>query len=109
MRARPLPTAPTSLAHYPSLSPFSVLGGEISKVSPEFPGAVKTILAFSPALHHATPAARAQVYTQMLRHIARLTNAHPFDRVEPRLIKRELARYAYLREPRWKARLKCLS
>ena len=36
-------------------------------------------------------------------------NHHPFDRVEPRLIKREIARFAFLREPRWKARLKCLS
>jgi hypothetical protein len=45
----------------------------------------------------------------MLIQIARQTNHHPFDRVEPRLIKRETARFAYLREPRWKARLKCLS
>ena len=74
-----------------------------------FAGAVKTVMAFSPALRHATPQQRANVFTRMLQHIARQTNHHPFDRVEPRLIKRELVRYAYLREPRWKARLKCLS
>lgn len=74
-----------------------------------FAGAVKTVVAFSPALRQAAPAEWAKVYDQMLRHIARQTNHHPFDRVEPRLLKRELARFAYLREPRWKARLKCLS
>jgi hypothetical protein len=74
-----------------------------------FAGAVKTVVAFSPALRHATPTDRAKVYAQMLMHIARQTNHHPFDRVEPRLIKREVARFAYLREPRRKARFKCLS
>lgn len=74
-----------------------------------FAGAVKTVVAFSPSLRHATPTAWCKVYQQMLRHIARQTNHNPFDRVEPRLIKREVARFAYLREPRWKARLKCLS
>ncbi|HUX00708.1 MAG TPA: IS4 family transposase [Phycisphaerae bacterium] len=74
-----------------------------------FAGAAKTVVAFSSALRYASPAERPKVYTQMLRHIARQRNHHPFDRVEPRLIKREVARYAYLREPRWKARLKCLS
>jgi hypothetical protein len=74
-----------------------------------FAGAVKTVLAFSSALHHATGTLRRQLRMKMLLQIARLTNHHPFDRVEPRLIKREPVRYAYLREPRWKARLKCLS
>ena len=74
-----------------------------------FAGAVKTVVAFSSSLRHASPADWAKVYAQMLRHIARQTNHNPFDRVEPRLIKREVARYAYLREPRWKARQKCLS
>jgi hypothetical protein len=74
-----------------------------------FAGAVKTVVAFSPSLHHASLADWSKVYTQMLLHIARQTNHHPFDRVEPRLIKREVARFAYLREPRWKARQKCLS
>jgi hypothetical protein len=74
-----------------------------------FAGAVKTVLAFSSGLRHASHEARQRLYHRMLLHIARQTNHHPFDRVEPRLIKRELVRVAYLREPRWKARLKCLS
>ncbi|MFH0983466.1 MAG: IS4 family transposase [Planctomycetota bacterium] len=74
-----------------------------------FAGAVKTALAFSGPLRQSSPAARRQLHQQMLLHIARHTNHHPFGRVEPRLLKRETARFAYLREPRWKARLKCLS
>ena len=74
-----------------------------------FAGAVKVVLAFSAAMLHATFTARRQLRDKMLLHIARQTNHHPFDRVEPRLIKRELVRFAYLRGPRWKARLKCLS
>jgi len=74
-----------------------------------FAGAVKTVLAFSPALRQARRAQRRRIHDRMLHHIARQKNHHPFDRVEPRLIKREIARYAYLREPRWKAREKCLS
>jgi hypothetical protein len=74
-----------------------------------FAGAVKTVLAFSGSLRQAGRTARAGFYRKMLFHIARQRNHHPFDRIEPRLLKREVARYAYLREPRWKARLKCLS
>jgi hypothetical protein len=74
-----------------------------------FAGAVKTVLAFSSALSRASHGVRQRLYRRMLFHIARQTNHHPFDRVEPRLIKRELVRFGYLREPRWKARLKCLS
>jgi hypothetical protein len=74
-----------------------------------FAGAVKTVLAFSPSLRQARRGQRRCIHDHMLRHIARQTNHHPFDRVEPRLLKREIARYAYLRESRWKARLKCLS
>ena len=74
-----------------------------------FAGAVKVVLAFSGALLHVTGTARKQLQNKMLLQIARQTNHHPFDRIEPRLLKRELARFAYLREPRWKARLKCLS
>jgi hypothetical protein len=74
-----------------------------------FAGAVKVVLAFSAALLQATGTAHRQLRDKMLLHIARQTNHHPFDRVEPRLLKRETARFAYLREPRWKARLKCLS
>jgi hypothetical protein len=74
-----------------------------------FAGAVKTALAFSGPLRESCPSARQTLRLQMLRHIARHVNHHPFGRVEPRLLKRETARFAYLREPRWKARLKCLS
>jgi hypothetical protein len=74
-----------------------------------FAGAVKTALSFSPSLRQCGRTRRAELYRRMLFHMARQRNHHPFDRVEPRLIKRETARYAYLREPRWKARLKCLS
>ena len=74
-----------------------------------FAGAVKTVLAFSSELRHSQGTDRERVYRQMILCIASQTNHHPFDRVEPRLIKRETARFAYLREPRWKSRLKCLS
>lgn len=74
-----------------------------------FAGAVKTVLAFSSELRHADGQHYRDLYQRMLLHIASHTNHHPFDRVEPRLIKRETARFAYLRESRWKARLKCLS
>jgi len=74
-----------------------------------FAGAVKVVLAFSGALLHATAATRRPLRDKMLFQIARQTNHHPFGRVEPRLLKRETARFAYLREPRWKARRKCLS
>ena len=74
-----------------------------------FAGAVKTALSFSPGLRYATGSVRAKMYQQMLKHIAGNRNHNPLDRIEPRLIKREHARFAYLREPRWKARLKCLS
>lgn len=74
-----------------------------------FAGAVKTILAFSQAMRQTSPSQRRALYQTMLQHIADHQNHHPFDRVEPRLLKRETARFAYLREPRWKARLKCLT
>jgi hypothetical protein len=74
-----------------------------------FAGAVKTVLAFSSALHHSTGIMRRRLHNKMLIDIARQTNHHPFDRVEPRLIKRDLVRFGYLRGPRSKARLKCLS
>ena len=74
-----------------------------------FAGAVKVILAFSPALLDAPPCLRRVVYQKMLRQIARQTNHHPPGRVEPRRIRRNTIHYPFLREPRWKARLKCLS
>jgi hypothetical protein len=85
---------------------------EVTDTPPEdvsFAGAVKVILAFSPALLHASRRLRRQLHQKMLVQIARQTNHHPFGRVEPRLIKRRTRPYGYLREPRWKARLKCLS
>ncbi len=71
-----------------------------------FAGAIKTALTFSATMRYAPPQALPALRDQMLRHIASQTNHHPFDRVEPRLIKRDPVRFAYLREPRWKARLK---
>lgn len=74
-----------------------------------FAGAVKVVLAFSSALLHAPRHLRRQLHQKMLFQIARHTNHHPFGRVEPRLVKRRTRPYGYLKEPRWKARLKCLS
>jgi hypothetical protein len=74
-----------------------------------FAGAVKTVLAFSPALQAAGPKRRRELRQRLLCHIAHQTNHHPFGRVEPRQIKRCTAHYPFLHEPRRKARLKCLS
>ena len=75
-----------------------------------FARAVKAVLAFSAAMLLAgSSQKRRQLQDEMLLCIADSPNHHPFDRIEPRLIKRETARFAYLRGPRWKARLKCLS
>ncbi len=82
-------------------------GTPAKKIS--FAGAVKVMLAFSNSLHQASPLIRPQVYDKMLRQIARQTNHHPLGRIEPRLVKRDRVRYGALREPRWKARQKCLS
>lgn len=74
-----------------------------------FAGAVKAVLEFSAALAYTRGRLRRRLQEKMLDQIARQVNHHPFNRVEPRLIKREHRRYPYLHEPRWKARLKCLS
>jgi hypothetical protein len=74
-----------------------------------FAGAVKVVLAFSSSFLHAPRRVRRQLYHKMLLQIARQTNHHPLGRVEPRRIRRNPIRYPYLQEPRWKARLKCLS
>lgn len=79
----------------------------VAKIS--FAGAVKVVLAFSPAFLASSGEARRNIHRQMLLRIASLQNHHPRNRVEPRLIKRETARFAYLRESRAKAREKCLS
>lgn len=74
-----------------------------------FSGAVKTVLAFSTTLRLADPDKRPQLYAQMLHHIASNINHHPFNRIEPRLVKRERRRYALLKTTRTKARKKCLT
>lgn len=74
-----------------------------------FAGAVKVILAFSPALLHAPRHERPLVHHKMLLQIARQTNHHPPNRTEPRRIRRNPVRFPFLQEPRWKARLKGLS
>jgi hypothetical protein len=74
-----------------------------------FAGAVKVALAFSAPILYASGRRRRQLHHKMLLQIARQTNHHPFGRVEPRLLKRQTRTYSYLKEPRWKARLKCLS
>jgi hypothetical protein len=74
-----------------------------------FAGAVKVVLAFSPTLLHARRHERRLVHHKMLLQIARQTNHHPAGRVEPRRIRRNPVRYPFLQEPRWKARLRCLS
>jgi hypothetical protein len=74
-----------------------------------FAGAVKTVLRFSDALTHARPHQRRAIYQCMLDHIARQTNHHPFDRIEPRRVKRNRVRYPFLQIPRKEARIKCLT
>ena len=74
-----------------------------------FSGAIKTVLAFSAMLRFVSPSKRRQLYIQMLRHIASRRNHHPFNRVEPRLVKRDRRRYAFLQTTRAKARKECLT
>ena len=65
-----------------------------------FTAAARTALAFSHGLAHAQGQHRRDLFSAMLRHIARQTNRHPFGRVEPRMVKRDPVRYEYLRMPR---------
>jgi hypothetical protein len=74
-----------------------------------FACAIKIVLACSRWLSLASGTRRAALYDRMLKSIARHTNRHRPGRVEPRLIKRELVRFAYLRTSREKARELCLS
>ena len=78
-----------------------------SRVS--FSGAIKYVLAFSTLLRLAPVGHRAAIYWKMLRAIARQSNPHRPDRVEPRLVKRDRRRYGFLKEPRHVAQRKCLS
>jgi len=74
-----------------------------------FACAVKTLLAFSPALRSASGARRLQLYRRMLNHIANQTNPYRPGRIEPRLIKRDPVRYEFLKVSRAEARQLCLS
>jgi hypothetical protein len=74
-----------------------------------FTGTVQVILAYAPRLRQADPQQRPHLYHAMLAQIARRTNRYRPRRTEPRLIKRDPVRFAYLRIPRDKARLKCLT
>jgi hypothetical protein len=70
-----------------------------------FLGAVRTVLAFSLPLQTSNPAERRKIYTAMLHHIASQTNTYRPDRIEPRLIKRQIRKFGFLKVPRDQARL----
>lgn len=74
-----------------------------------FACAVKTVTAFSKTLPLMAPSQRPALREKMLKMIAAHANHHPFNRVEPRKVKRDRRRYPYLKEPRHIAREKCLS
>jgi len=74
-----------------------------------FADAIKAVLAFSATLRYADPLRRPILYRFMLGQIARRRNRYRPGRVEPRLVKREPVRFAYLRIPRDEARQQCLS
>ena len=74
-----------------------------------FAAAVKTILSFSQELARTSRARCRRVFDRMLCQIAAHTNHHLPGRREPRLIKRNPVRYAFLRIPRPEARLKCVT
>jgi len=74
-----------------------------------FAGAVKVAVAFSQTLAVASEPRRQALREKMLDMIARQINHHPFNRVEPRQVKRDRRRYPYLKEPRAVARRKCLT
>lgn len=69
-----------------------------------FLATIQTALAFSPVLRAASPADRPALYRRMLATIARHTDRHRLGRIEPRLIKRQTKRYAFLKTSREKAR-----
>ena len=74
-----------------------------------FTGTVQVILAYAPRLRQAEPQQRLHLYRNMLAQVARRVNRYRPGRTEPRLIKRDPVRFSYLRIPRDKARLKCLT
>jgi hypothetical protein len=69
-----------------------------------FAGAVKVILAFSIPLRGLRGVERRHMYARMLDYVAIHINPRRPHRIEPRLVKRELRRYAFLKEPRAIAR-----
>ena len=78
-------------------------GISVERIS--FPGAVRTILAFSFRLQTNNLYERQNAYIAMLRHISSQTNLYRPDRIEPRLVKRQTRKFGFLKIPRDKARL----
>jgi hypothetical protein len=83
--------------------------GGVAAEDISFAGAVKVVGEFSPILALTAGPRRQRLRRKMLEQIARQRNHHPFNRVEPRRVKRDPVRYPFLRKPRWEARLECLS
>jgi hypothetical protein len=81
--------------------------GEAADVPVErisFKGAIQTVLSHGHRIRTAEPQQRHQLYCFLLDRIASHLNKHRSGRHEPRLIKRETARYGYLRTSREEAR-----
>ena len=83
--------------------------GDVAAGDISFAGAVKAVGEFSPILALTAGQRHQRLRQKMLEYIASQLNHHPFDRVEPRRIKRDRHRYPYLKEPRAVARAKCLT
>jgi len=71
-----------------------------------FADTVKVILAFSIPLRGLRGRQRRHMYLRMLAYVAIHLNPRRPGRIEPRLVKRERRRYAFLKEPRAIARLR---
>jgi hypothetical protein len=69
-----------------------------------FAGTIKLVLSFSASLRQSSAEQRDTIYNNMLANIARQTNRHRPNRIEPRLIKRQKRRYGFLKIPREEAR-----
>lgn len=81
--------------------------GEAADVAVErisFKGTIQTVLAHGQRLRTAAPHQRPHLYRFLLQRISSHVNKHRPGRHEPRLIKREIARYGYLRTSREDAR-----
>jgi hypothetical protein len=87
----------------------AVTGTRIPADRVSFIGAARTIVAFGRRLLETSGLEHVGLYARMLHFILYQTNPHRPNRVEPRLIKREPVRFAYLRIPRDEARRKCLT